>query len=83
MAKGALLATRRQQSHPLGFWIALIALVAGSIYLPLALTEGYWGDIEIYMAWTYQITHFGIHSRTLPISSPHPTRRPDCSILSA
>jgi hypothetical protein len=43
-------------------WLIIIASIAIVIYLPLARTTGYWGDIEIYMAWTHQITHFGIHS---------------------
>ena len=39
-------------------------MVAGFLllYLPLMRTTGYWGDIEIYMAWTHQIVHHGIHN---------------------
>lgn len=50
------------RKHPLTVGVALITLGGLLIYLPLARTTGYWGDIEIYMAWTHQITHKGIHT---------------------
>ncbi len=57
------------------WWLIAIAIVALVIYVPLSLTKGYEGDIEIYMAWTYQITHNGIHSVYSPdfVAPPNTT----------
>ena len=61
--------------HPVGFWLTLIILLALTIYLPLSLTRGYEGDIAIYMAWTHQVTHNGIHSAYAPdfVAQPNTT----------
>ena len=61
--------------HPVAFWSLAMLLLALAIYLPLARTIGYYGDIEIYMAWTHQITHFGIHTAYSPdfVSPPNTT----------
>jgi Gpi18-like mannosyltransferase len=62
--------------HPVGFWLTVIILLALAIYLPLSLTRGYEGDIAIYMAWTHQITHHGIHSAYSPDFSDRPNTTP-------
>ncbi|MCX6030460.1 MAG: hypothetical protein NT169_14325 [Chloroflexi bacterium] len=67
--------TTLRARHPAAFWLVVIALLALTLYLPLARTTGYWGDIEIYMAWTHQVTHFGIHSAYAPdfVAAPNTT----------
>ena len=66
---------RLRARHPQAFWLVLMAGVALAVYLPLATTTGYWGDIEIYMAWTWQATHSGIHSVYAPsfVAPPNTT----------
>jgi hypothetical protein len=68
--------TRLRVRRPVLFWISLMTAAALAIYLPLCLTWGYRGDIEIYMAWTYQITHFGIQSAYSPASASPPNTTP-------
>ncbi|MFZ2489425.1 MAG: hypothetical protein WAZ19_15035 [Anaerolineae bacterium] len=63
-------------THPTTFWGTVIVAAFLAIALPLATTSGYWGDIEIYMAWTYQITHFGIHSAYSPPAIELPNTTP-------
>jgi Gpi18-like mannosyltransferase len=65
-----------RQRHPVGFWVVVMIMAAALIYLPLAKTEGYWGDIEIYMAWTHQVTHNGIHSAYNPEAAARPNTTP-------
>lgn len=64
-----------RERRPAAFRLALLALVAAAVYLPLARTTGYWGDIEIYMAWTHQVVHHGIHSAYSPdfVAPPNTT----------
>lgn len=61
--------------RPTLFWGTLMAVAFLAIALPLATTPGYWGDIEIYMAWTHQITTYGIHTAYSPqfIEPPNTT----------
>lgn len=57
------------------FWVVAMVVAALLIYVPLSWTTGYWGDIEIYMAWTHQVTHHGIHSAYSPdfVAPPNTT----------
>ncbi|MHB0877197.1 MAG: hypothetical protein ACYC5O_14260 [Anaerolineae bacterium] len=57
------------------FWIVAIVVASLLLYIPLSWTTGYWGDIEIYMAWTHQITHYGIHAAYSPdfVAPPNTT----------
>lgn len=67
---------QQKRMHPVAFWGTVIVTAFLAIALPLATTSGYWGDIEIYMAWTYQITHFGIHSAYSPPAIELPNTTP-------
>ena len=53
---------RTRLQNPRVFWLAWMVAGFFLLYLPLMRTTGYWGDIEIYMAWTHQIVHHGIHN---------------------
>jgi Gpi18-like mannosyltransferase len=68
--------TEVSRRRPVLFWGTLMTMVFLAIYLPLATTTGYWGDIEIYMAWTHQITHFGVHSAYSPEAVAPPNTTP-------
>jgi dolichyl-phosphate-mannose-protein mannosyltransferase len=67
---------RFRARRPVLFWISLMTAVGLAVYVPLCLTWGYRGDIEIYMAWTYQITHFGIQSAYSPAAASPPNTTP-------